>query len=338
MRLSRNQLCVFSITAAIVLAPAGNMEASTIWTGPATNYTQPSPNDGSTAAQQDHITGTCWLTRSTRLPMYNVAPGIDESGFSVGGVSPANTEWAFGTLADLSEGSLTFDTWENTIGGGEGAGFLQGSLPNQPLVMHIISEDIYMSFEFSSWSHGGGYSYSRSTPAAVVPPTPTVTLTNPVAGLVLAAPAVLHLGASAAVSSGAVTNVAFFASTGGAPVLIGSVRTSPFTVSSSSLAAGSYSLTAVATAAGVSATSAPVSISVVTATTVSNSAPSVASQHFRFNFAANPGLTYVIQRSTNLINWTPILTNVPSVASAPFTDSAVVGSNGFYRVVRQPNP
>jgi hypothetical protein len=338
MSLTRCPFHVLTIAGSVCLALGGEVDASTIWNGPVTNYTQPAPHDGSTAAQQDHITSDCWLTRGTRLPMYNVAPPYDESGFSVGGVSPANTEWAFGTLDDLSGGSLTFDTWENTIGGGEGDGFLQASLPNQPLVMHIISDDIYLSIEFSSWSQGGGYSYSRSTPAAVVPPTPTVTLTNPAAGVVLAAPATLHLGASASVSSGTVTNVTFFASTGGAPASVGSVTTSPFNVNSSSLAAGSYALTAVATAVGVSATSAPVNISVVTPVAVSNSAPAVSSQHFRFNFAANPGLTYVVQRSTNLINWTPILTNVPSVSSAPFTDSAAVGSNGFYRVVRQANP
>ena len=340
MTFTKNLICTLALAGAVLLAPTDPLAASTIWTGPLTNYTQPSPHDGSTAAQQDHITADCWLTRGTRLPMYNVAAPYNETGFTPGGTSPANTEWAFGTLADLSGGSLTFDTWENTIGGGQGGGSLASTLPNQPLVMHIISDDIYMSFEFSSWAAfgSGGYSYSRSTPAAVAPPTPSVTLTNPSAGLVLSAPATLHLGASATVSSGTVTNVTFYASTGGAPASIGSATTSPFNVSSSSLGAGNYSLTAVATAAGVSGTSAPVSISVVTPSTLTNSAPAVTSQHFRFNFAANPGLTYIVQRSTNLINWTPVLTNVPSTASVPFTDTATVGSNGYYRVVRQPNP
>ncbi len=96
------------------------------------------------------------------------------------------------------------------------------------------------------------------TVASSTGPTPTISITRPANGATFAAPASVTIDASASVSSGRVTNVSFFA---GATKL-GSVRSSPFDFTATGLAAGTYSLTAVATAGGVSATSAAVSISV----------------------------------------------------------------------------
>ncbi len=311
-------------------------QASTVWMGPATNYTQPAAFSTSVpAAEQlanvDQITADVWFTRGTDHPPFNAAPPYNETSYN-GDTSPENTEWAFGDITDYA--SLTYDTWANAIGGMQG-GDLSLSLPNNPLVLHIKSDDIYVAVEFSSWTHqGAGFTYTRSTSGAVTPPAPTVSITNPVAGAVFAAPANLKLGASAAVSAGAVTNVAFFAGA----TLLGSAQASPFSVIGSSLAAGNYSLTAVATAAGISTTSAVVNVSVVAPVAVSNSAPAVLSSHFSFNYSANVGLSYVIQRSTNLINWTPVLTNLASTASVHFADPAPAGAAAYYRVVRQANP
>jgi plastocyanin len=190
------------------------------------------------------------------------------------------------------------------------------------------------SFPYACLVHSNCCSMTGLVVVVVVPPSPTVSITNPAVGAVYSAPAVLHLGAAAAVSSGTVTNVAFFA--GATP--LGSVQVSPFNITSSSLAAGNYSLTAVATAAGLSTTSAVVNVSVVSPVAVSNSVPVVASSHFSFNYSADVGLTYVIQRSNDLINWTPVLTNVASTTSVHFADTTLVGAAGYYRVVLQPNP
>jgi hypothetical protein len=49
------------------------------------------------------------------------------------------------------------------------------------------------------------------------------------------------------------------------------------------------------------------------------------------------GLTYVVQASSNLVNWTPILTNVP--ASTPFSLSDSNSSSlarRFYRAILLP--
>jgi hypothetical protein len=165
-------------------------------------------------------------------------------------------------------------------------------------------------------------------------PTPSVTITNPVAGAIFAAPANVKLGASASVSSGSVTNVAFF----GNGTLLGSVQAAPFNVTSSALAAGSYSLTAIATAAGISATSTPVSISVVAPVTVTNSAPQVSNGIFAFSYSANIGLTYVVQDSSDLVNWLSLSTNIAATTTLQATDTFSSGSPRFYRVFRRPNP
>jgi plastocyanin len=168
----------------------------------------------------------------------------------------------------------------------------------------------------------------------VVGPAPAVSITNPAGGAVFAAPANLNLGASASVSGGTVTNVTFF----NGKTSLGSVTAPPFGITASNLAANTYALTAVATAAGISATSKPVSITVVSPVTVSNSVPQITNGLFSFAYSANVGLTYVVQDSSDLVNWLPLSTNVATVNSVQATDPFVPGSPRFYRVVRQPNP
>ncbi len=171
------------------------------------------------------------------------------------------------------------------------------------------------------------FSVTASTP-------PTVSLTNPANAAVFAAPANLKLGASALPGSGPVTNVQFFANT---TTLLGSATVAPFTAVSGSIAAGSYSLTAVATAAGISATSAPVNVSVVTPVSVSLSSPTVSAGLFSFSYSANPGLSYVVEGSSNLINWLPLVTNIPSASPVPFSSPDTNGVK-FYRIDLLPNP
>ena len=99
-----------------------------------------------------------------------------------------------------------------------------------------------------------------------------------------------------------------------------------------------YSLTAVATAAGISATSSVVNVTVVNPVTVNLSAPSVNNGKFTFNYAANAGLSYVVQSSTNLLNWVSLATNVAASSPVPFTNALNPAGIQFYRVGRLPNP
>jgi hypothetical protein len=88
---------------------------------------------------------------------------------------------------------------------------------------------------------------------------PSVSITSPASGATFTAPANITISASASDSDGTVAKVDFYAGN----TLVGSDTTSPFSVTWSSVPAGTYSLTAVATDnAGASTTSAAVSITV----------------------------------------------------------------------------
>ena len=110
---------------------------------------------------------------------------------------------------------------------------------------------------------------------------PTVSLTAPTSGASYTAPASITLAANAADSGGAITKVDFYAGS----TLIGTSTTAPYSTTWSNVAAGNYTLTAVATDnGGASTTSAPVNVSVTAPVvnappTVSLSAPSSGSSY-----------------------------------------------------------
>jgi plastocyanin len=166
---------------------------------------------------------------------------------------------------------------------------------------------------------------------------PTVSITNPVSGTVFAAPANVTIQASASDSDGTVTNVQLLV---GANVVTNKA-TAPFFGVTNNLAAGSYTLFAIASDnSGATATN-QVAISVVTPVSVLLSAPQpVPPGKFRFSYTANAGLSYVVQSSTNLLspNWTTLITNTAASGSINFTDINATFNPGFYRVGRLPNP
>jgi hypothetical protein len=95
---------------------------------------------------------------------------------------------------------------------------------------------------------------------------PTVALTAPASGATFTAPAIVGLSASATDPDGSVAKVEFYTGT----TLLGSDASSPFTFSWGNVAAGSYSVTAVAVDnSGARTTSAPVAVTVTSATTLS---------------------------------------------------------------------
>lgn len=313
--------------------------ASTYWNGPTVNFTQ--TITGGVGNSDVLVAGEVALDRGLTQVLYNSA---EEPG--VGSVSPTNTTWAVGSpslIGNLSAATLPNPT--NFIpmttiranAGGDLAAYLlteNGSGGPITFVVHLTQSDTYLTLTFTSWGqHGiGGFGYNRST-RSVAPPTPTVSITNPAPNAVFAAPANVAISASASVSSGSVTNVSFF----NGSTLLGSSHASPFSFTANSLAAGPYSVTAVATAAGVSATSSVVNISVVTPVVTSLSNEVEVNNQFVFSCAVNPGLRYVVENSSNLFNWTPLVTNVPSSSPAFFTNP-ISGGQDFFRVGRMPNP
>ena len=194
--------------------------------GPLITYSQPSP-DLTLAANQDRIAPDVWLTRAASKGLFNAYYETNATA-----LSPTNTEWAFGTLDDYA--SLHYTNWLAWLNGQSPV-----TLIGQSAVVHLISDDTYLSVQFTLWgSNGsGGFAYQRSTPA----------------------PAVL-------------------------------------------------------------------------------SEVEVNGGQFLFNYSTTIGFTYVVQTTSNLVDWVSLATNLASGNSAQFSNSLAPGGTGFYRVIRYPQP
>ena len=166
---------------------------------------------------------------------------------------------------------------------------------------------------------------------------PSVTITNPVSGTVFAAPANVTIQASASDPDGTVTNVQFLVGS----TVLSNDDANPFSAVTNNLAAGSYTLFAIASDNGGATGTNQINISVVTPVSVLLSAPQkLAPANYKFSYTANVGLSYIVQRSTNLLstNWTTLVTNTAGSGSINFTDLNATVNPGFYRVGRLPNP
>ena len=174
------------------------------------------------------------------------------------------------------------------------------------------------------------------TVASVTLP-PSVSITNPPNGATLAEPASFNLAANASSTGGSVTNVQFFQ---GAASL-GNVTTAPYSVPVNSLTAADYSFSAVASDNGGRAATNSITVHVVTPVAIVLSAPQFfAPSDFRFNYTANPGLSYIIQRASSLNSgtWTILRTNVAGTSPELYDDQTASGNPAYYRVGRLPNP
>jgi len=131
--------------------------AAIVWNGPSIPFAKANFADDSLPQNQDRMTSHVWLTRADTGGLFN----INTESF-YGGLSPADTEWAYGTTASFS--SLTYTTWGTWTGGPPNVPNIVG----RDAVVHLITEDIYLDLKFTSWndghtSPGGGFSYVRST-------------------------------------------------------------------------------------------------------------------------------------------------------------------------------
>jgi len=135
-------------------ASAPLIRGATVWTGPLITYNQPSP-DPTQASNQDRITPDVWLTRAASKGLFNAFSETNATA-----LSPTNTEWAFGTLDNYA--SLHYTNWLAWLNGQSPT-----TLVGQPAVVHLISDDIYISIQFTLWGAmgSGGFAYQRSTPA-----------------------------------------------------------------------------------------------------------------------------------------------------------------------------
>ena len=128
--------------------------SQTVWDGPLMTFTKQNFDDPSSENSQDRITDLVWLTRGNNGgQLYNAKIESNSSKSN----SPEDTRWAFGTTSNL--GSLTFSTFRGTSKPKLAVG--------QNMVVHLISNDIYIDIKITSWTSGsnsgGGFSYERST-------------------------------------------------------------------------------------------------------------------------------------------------------------------------------
>jgi len=192
------------------------------------------------------------------------------------------------------------------------------------------------SFPYQCTPHGA-FGMTGTINVTALNQPPTVTITNPVTGTVLAAPASLTLQASATDPDGTVTNVQFW----NGPTLLTNLTTTPFATTVTNLPAGSHTFSAIAfDNTGATATNS-VSLSVVTPVpVVIGSFLRPTGTNFQFSYTANVGLGYVVQRATNLLSqdWITLATNVATGNPMIFSDTHATGNPGLYRVGRLPNP
>lgn len=164
---------------------------------------------------------------------------------------------------------------------------------------------------------------------------PSLAITNPLNGAVFAAPANVFIQAAVTNGSAAVTNVQFLVNN----ALLASENSAPFSATTNNVPAGAYMLKAIAEDGnGLLATNS-VDISVVTPVTIlltNLSKPS--GSDFQFDYSANIGLNYFVQRSADLTNWVSLATNTAAADSVPFDDSNATNTLDFYRVGLVPNP
>jgi hypothetical protein len=105
------------------------------------------------------------------------------------------------------------------------------------------------------------------------------------------------------------------------------------------LSAGDYLISAIATDNGGAKATNAITLHIVTPVPiVLSQTQRLSSGDFQFNYSANPGLKYVVQRSADFSHWIPIATNTATAGDQMFRDQDTTGTSGFYRVGLLPNP
>ena len=143
------------VTATINIVDADEGVALTLWEGANMTITKPNGADSTLEENQDRITENVWLTRGNQGVLYNA---VNEEAAN-NNSSPAGTEWAQGTFADIA--SLNFTNFLSACPGNK-----PPNVVGIPLVLHLIEDDIYIEITITSWARGklGGFTYQRTTP------------------------------------------------------------------------------------------------------------------------------------------------------------------------------
>ena len=148
MRRTFTLISFFSLVAFI-----NSISAQTIWDGPVITVVKEVGADWTLEENQDRVTDNVWFTRADTKAIFNIA---QESSYT-NDVSPVDTEWAFGTTDSID--NVTFEPWEIAVNSSP------LNMVDKDMVVHLITDDIYINIKFLEWTGGGaaGYVYERST-------------------------------------------------------------------------------------------------------------------------------------------------------------------------------
>jgi hypothetical protein len=136
-----------------------NINPNNVWQGSMITFTKENNSDWTLEGNQDRITENVWITRQNIKGLFNiVVESSDAIGNACQGPEPSDTEWAYGSFEDIS--SLTFQNLGDLIGCN-----FQNIVNGENIILHLITDDVYINLKFISWSigNGGGFSYERST-------------------------------------------------------------------------------------------------------------------------------------------------------------------------------
>ncbi len=132
----------------LITASSYSAKSQIIWNTGSTTFTK------TAGGQQDCITAQTCLTRITVLYNSMCETVSGNQGCSYPG--PCNTEWAYGDITNWN--TLTYRPLFTVNG------CTPTSMVGNPLVCHLIAENIYLQITFNSWTAGGGnFSYTRTT-------------------------------------------------------------------------------------------------------------------------------------------------------------------------------
>jgi hypothetical protein len=148
-----------------------------VWSGLTKSFSKTGSDDETLPQFQDRLTDNVILTRGFFGGLINIATEFQYSH----GFSPEDTEWATDltteeTIAATNwedlESANAFTSWIDAFGGmGSGGEYIA----DRDAVVHLITDDIYLDLQFTSWLQGptsgndSSYSYLRAEPPA--PPT-----------------------------------------------------------------------------------------------------------------------------------------------------------------------
>ena len=138
----------------VTLTDVNEVGPPTIWGGAKITFTKDAGSDPNDTANQDRLTDKVILTRlNDGGQLINIVTETTANQSS----SPAGTEWAAGTTADLS--NLTFGTFRSL-------GKPKDVLVGNDFVLKLVEDNIVIDIKFLSWgqSKNGAFSYERSTP------------------------------------------------------------------------------------------------------------------------------------------------------------------------------